>query len=82
MFAAGFGDSTLRNLVITGMETHPNFDDISVSSNATFTLWSQTSVLQKQLHLLSLFPILIFFKIAPQPGPRISIRASRTNVSS
>ncbi|KAI9439667.1 hypothetical protein H4582DRAFT_1850840 [Lactarius indigo] len=40
MFAAGFGDKTLQRLIFSGVETHPFENDVSITANATLTLWS------------------------------------------
>ncbi len=55
MFAAGFGDKTLQRVIFSGMESHPIDDDVSVTANATLSVWSTRSV--RPAHR----PILIFF---------------------
>lgn len=41
LFAAGFGDSSLQNLIFNGMQSHPLLDDFSFS-NSTYSLWSSS----------------------------------------
>ncbi|KAI9507330.1 hypothetical protein F5148DRAFT_1205922 [Russula earlei] len=39
MFAAGFADTKLQRLILSGMESHPEGEDISIF-NTTFSAWS------------------------------------------
>jgi hypothetical protein len=43
MFVTAFADMTLQRLIVSGMETHPTSNDVSLDST-TLTTWSTRSV--------------------------------------
>ena len=58
MLTAGFGDKVLQNVIFSGMQSHPLWDDFSIS-NDTYTLWSARSVRSSCSKLLRPFSSLI-----------------------
>jgi hypothetical protein len=53
MFVAGFADTELRSIILSGMESHPLGEDLAVVNN-TLSVWSTRSV--RLLHSSHLSP--------------------------